>query len=186
MAAEHGDARPRDARRVGGPLAVASITLGLLTWPIAFNLGAYGEVFYDDIHSIVVASTVLLVITIVNPVYPRPWRWLVWAALAAPLLWFLTAAFVVGSTSDALERPGFVAWLVLIAVISVPLTLRLLVDLFTPELARTRNRRRTRAVVALVAAVGIIGFVVGWQHPRFMTCADFAVAGASEPKGCAR
>jgi hypothetical protein len=40
--------------------------------------------------------------------------------------------------------------------------------------------------VALVAGVGIIGFVVGWQHPRFMTCADFAVAGASEPEGCAR
>lgn len=180
------DGRRQHEPRVGGPLAVAGVTLGMLTWPIAFNLGAYGEVLYDDIFQLVVASSVLLVVAIVNPVYGRPWRLVVWAALAAPLAWLLAAGFVVGSTSDAIEQPFFAVWLALIALVSVPLTLRLLVDLLTPELARAASRRTTRLVVALVACVGLVGFVVGREHPRFMTCADFAVAGAFEPDDCAR
>jgi hypothetical protein len=173
-------------RPVGGPLAVAAVTLGLVTWPIAFNLGAYGEIFYDDIFRVVVASSILFVIVAVNPPYSAPAIWIVRAALALPLLWVLVSGYVVGSTSEAMTRPVFVAWLVLVAVVSVPITLRLLVDLFTPDVSRTGSRRLTVSIVLLVAAVAAIGFTAGWQNPRFMTCADFAVAGSSEPENCAR
>ena len=60
------------SRPIGGQLAIASMTLGLLTWPIAFNLGANGEVLYDDVLRVLVASSILLVITLVNPAYPQP------------------------------------------------------------------------------------------------------------------
>jgi len=43
--------------QLGGALAVTCITLGLITWPLAFNLGAYGEVLYEDIFRVVVASS---------------------------------------------------------------------------------------------------------------------------------
>lgn len=162
------------------------MTLALLAWPIAFNLGAYGEIFYDDVFRVVVASSILFVITVINRPYAPPLIWLVAAALLAPLLWLLVSALVVGSTSEALDRPVFVVWLVLILVVSVPLTLRLLVDMFTPELSSTGSTRMTLAIIALVASVGLIGFVVGRENHRFLTCADFSVAGASEPENCAK
>ena len=171
-------------RPFGGPLAVASVTLGLITWPIAFNLGAYGEVFYDDIFRVVVASSILFLIVVFSPPYSAPALWVVLAALASPLLWVLVSGYVVGSTSDAMTRPGFVVWLVLVAVVSVPITLRLLVDLFTPDVSRSGSRRLTTAIVFLVAVVAVVGFTAGWQNQRFMTCADFAVAGSSEPEDC--
>lgn len=179
------DSRTRTVR-MGGPLAVVLMTLGLLTWPIAFNVGAYREVFYDDIFRVLVASTILLVINLVQPAYSPPWNWLLSAALAGPLLWFGTAAIFVGSTSEALERPGFIIGLVLIAVVSLPLTLRLLVDLFTPELTQAGSRRVTLGIVSLVAVVGLAAFAFGRENHRFMTCEDFIVAGASEPTNCAR
>jgi len=40
--------------------------------------------------------------------------------------------------------------------------------------------------VMVVAVVGAIGFAVGREHTRFLTCYDFSVAGASEPEDCAR
>jgi len=172
-------------RHIGGPLAIAAMTLGLLTWPIAFNLGAYGEVLYDDIFRVIVAASILLVITIVNPAYERPWRWLVWIALAAPLVWFVAAAVIAGSTSEAMENPVFVVSLAVIALVSVPITLHLLVELFTPELTRTGSRRLTLSIVALVAVVGLVGFTFGLNNDRYMTCSDFALAGASEPDNCA-
>ena len=69
---------------------------------------------------------------------------------------------------------------------SQPITLRLLVDMFTPELTQAGSRRMTLAIVSLVAAVGLIGFAVGRENDRFMSCADFAIAGSSEPKNCVK
>ncbi|MDY6997597.1 MAG: hypothetical protein SW019_13420 [Actinomycetota bacterium] len=50
---------------ISGPVAVTSLLVGLFTWPLAFNLGAYGTVFYDDIFSLVVASAILVALTVV-------------------------------------------------------------------------------------------------------------------------
>ena len=172
--------------KLGGRLALAAVTLGLLTWPIAFNLGAYGEIFFENIFQVVVASSILFVIVVINDVYAAPWKWIVRAALAAPLLWFLSAAYVTGSTTEALDRPLFVVWLVMIGIVSVPLTLRLLIDMSMPELTHTGSWRVTASVVALVVVVAAIGFVVGRDHPRFLNCRDFTVAGAAAPENCAR
>jgi hypothetical protein len=174
----------RDPRRVGGPLALTAVTLALISWPIAFNLGAYGEIFYDDIFRVTVASSVLFVISLVNPIYPSPWIWLVRLALASPMLWLVVAAWFEGSTSAALDRPAFVAWIVLILVGSVPLTLRLLVDLFMPELTTAASRKLVLSVVGIVSVVGVTGFVVGRENGRFLTCSDFAIAGSAEPDNC--
>lgn len=177
---------PAAPRRLNGPLALAAITLGLLTWPIAFNLGAYGEIFYTNIFQVVVASAILLVIVVVNDAVDGPRRWIVRSALAAPMVWLLAAGYVVGSTSEALDRPVFAVSLGVILAVSVPLTLRLLVDVAMPELSLAGSRRMTLSIVALVVVLGVIGFAVGRQHPRFMTCSDFAIAGSAEPEGCAR
>lgn len=171
---------------VGGPLAVTAVTLGLIVWPIAFNLGAYGEVFYGDVFNLVVAATILFVITFVRPAYPAPWIWLVRAALIAPMLWLLAAAWAEGSTSAALDRPLFVVWIVAIVFVSVPVTLRLLVDMFMPALTGAPSRRVLWAIVALAAIVGAIGFGVGRGNSRFLTCADFAIAGSAEPENCSK
>ena len=177
---------PSDPRRVGGPMALTAVTLALISWPIAFNLGAYGEVFYDDVFSVIVAASVLFVISLVNPLYPSPWIWLVRLALISPMLWLVAAAWLEGSTSAALDRPVFVVWIVVILVGSVPLTLRLLVDLFMPELTAAASRKILLSIAGLVALVATTGFVVGRENDRFLTCADFAIAGSAEPDNCAR
>ncbi len=136
-------------RRVGGPLALTAVTLGLLTWPMAFNLGAYGDIFYDDIFRVVVASSILFLITIANSGYPSPWYGFVPITLAAPLLWFLTAAWVEGSTLAALDRRVLVVGIVLILVVSVPVTLRLLIDLLLPEQSQAGSRRILATIVGI-------------------------------------
>ena len=175
-----------DRARLGGPIAVTCVTLGLITWPIAFNLGAYGQVFYDDVFQVVVASSILFVIATVTRPYPSPWIWLVQLALASPMAWMVTAGFVVGSTSEAVDRPAFLIWLVLILLVSVPISLRLLLDLFSPEISQVADRRLAWGVVALVVVVAGVGYASGRHNDRFMTCEDFSVAGSSEPANCSR
>ena len=186
MADDPSSAPTAEARPRGGPLALAAVTLGLLTWPIAFNLGAYGEIFYANIFQVVVASSILLVIAVADDSRSSGWNWLIRVALAAPMVWLLAAGYVVGSTSEALDRPGFAVSLMIILCCSVPLTLRLLVDLSMPELSQAGSRKVLVSIVTLVAVVGAIGFLVGRENPRFLTCHDFSIAGAAEPEGCAR
>ncbi len=166
-------------------MALAAMTLGLVTWPIAFNLGAYGVVTYDDVFSVVVASTILFAITAINRNHRPPWNGMILTALAGPLAWLLSASVLVGSTTEAMERPIFVIALVVVATTSVPITLKLLVDMFTPELAHAESRRLTLSVIGLVALIGVIGFVVGRNNDRYMICEDFVIAGAHEPDNCA-
>lgn len=174
------------AVRITGPLALAAMTLGLVTWPIGFNLGAYGVVMYDDVFSVVVASTILFAITAINRSHRPPWNWMVLTALAGPLAWLLSASVLVGSTTEAMDRPAFIVALVVVGATSVPITLKLLVDMFTPELAHAESRRLALSIVGLVALIGVIGFTVGRNNDRYMVCQDFAIAGAYEPDNCAR
>ena len=41
-------------------------------------------------------------------------------------------------------------------------------------------------VVVLAVVVSGISFVVGRENDRFLTCADFSVAGSAEPDNCAK
>lgn len=169
---------------ISGPVAVTSLALALITWPLAFNLGAYGTVFYDDIFTVVVSSSILVVLTVVYRPFGRVGNWVTGLALSAPLAWFVAAVVVNGSTSGALDRPFF-AWVaVVILVVSVPLTLRLLFELFYPELTAPARHRQRLGLVALVAVVTLVGFVVGHNNDRIMECSDFVVAGSHAPENC--
>lgn len=169
-----------------GPVAVTALALGLITWPVAFNLGAYGTVFYDDVFALVVSSSILVVLTAVYRPFGRIGNWVTAVALSAPLAWFVAAVLVNGSTTGALDRPIFAWAAILIVVVSVPLTLRLLFELFYPEFTSPGQRRGRLGIMLLVAAVALVGFVSGRNNDRLMICSDFEVAGAHAPANCQR
>ncbi|MGI9622188.1 MAG: hypothetical protein ACR2PK_05060 [Acidimicrobiales bacterium] len=168
-----------------GGLSLAAVTLGLIAFPLGFNLGAYDVIFYEDVMKVVVAAMVLFAVTFFAS-NGRPLQtWLFRVVLVSLPLWFVAAAVFEGSTGEAMEKTGYQLWLAASLVISVPLTLKLMVDMFTPEVRRLRNQR-VMILVAVVSLAGVIGYIAGHQHARLLTCNDFAVAGSSEPDGCAR
>jgi hypothetical protein len=170
---------------VNGPLALAAMTLALVTFPVAFNLGTYGEVLYPDVLKLVVASFILLILTFRGSREPSEHIWLKRAALASLPLWLAFAAVFIGSTGEASDSPIFAVWLALTAVVAVPVTLKLLVDMFTPNLNGLRGRH-LRWLAAVVVSVALAGFIMGTENPRFLICSDFTLAGAAEPDNCAR
>lgn len=177
------DTQPFATRQ--GPITIAAVTMALLVFPIAFNLGAYRQVLYPDVFRIAVASFVLCGAMFVVPPYDGVQLWFTRIVLAAPTAWVVAAVLVVGSTAEATERPFFVAWLVAIMVVSVPVTLKMLIDMFSPELSSTHSLRLTLGVVVVVVVVAASGFLIGRHNDRVMTCDDFRIAGSSVPENCA-
>jgi hypothetical protein len=168
-----------------GPAAVATVTVALVTWPIAFNLGAYGEVFYDDVFRFVVAATVGLAIATVLSPYAGRRRWLTVGALAAPALWLALSVIFFDSTTAAASDPVFGVLALVAVVIAIPTVMKLLMDLFVPDLSSLENSRVAGFAGAIILLVAVAGFAVGANNDAFLTCDDFKVAGSDQPSNCA-
>jgi hypothetical protein len=168
-----------------GPAAVATLTTALVTWPIAFNLGAYGEVFYDDVFRFVVASTVGLAIAMFASPDGRRARWFTIGALAAPALWLVLSVIFFDSTAAAASDPVFGFLALGTTLVAVPAGLKLLADLFVPDLSSLENNRVAGFTAAVIVVVAVTGFVVGANNDAFLTCDDFKIAGSDQPSNCA-
>jgi hypothetical protein len=169
-----------DPEKRHGPIAVATVTTALVTWPIAFNLGAYRAVFYEDIFKFVVAATVGFVIALVWSPYRGRDLFIRCAALAAPAVWLFLSVLWFDSTAAAASDPVFGVIGLLAALVSIPTVLKMLVDLFVPQLGAENDLRAVGFAVATIV-VAIAGFAVGNNNERFLTCDDFKVAGADQP-----
>lgn len=184
--------RPGGARRdradrapTSGPVAVSTVALSLLVWPLAFNLGAYSEVFYEDVFRFVVAAAATLAVVAVSPQDGALSRVTV-VALGAPAAWLAAAVLLFDSTAEAASDPVFGTVGLVIAVVAVPTALRVLYRLFNPELSLVDDTRAVIGAAAIVVAAATAGFVVGANNDAFLVCDDFKVAGADQPANCAR
>lgn len=172
-------------RRTYGPAAVAIVTIALTTWPIAFNFGAYDAAFYQGVFQIVVVSTVAFAILLVRSPYEGLALWFTRIALAAPAVWLAGAVVLFGSLGEAVENAGFGVLALVVAIASVPTVLRVLVELFTPEVELLKNGRALAFAIGIVVFVAVAGFTIGRNNDAFLTCDDFKVAGSDQPTNCA-
>jgi hypothetical protein len=169
-----------------GPFAVATVTMALVVWPIAFNLGAYDAVFYDDIFRFVVAALAGLLVTFFAPPYSGRTLWFMRCALAAPVAWLLMAVLLFDSTAGAATDPVFGWFALLAALLAIPAVFLLLIELFVPEITTLDSTRLVVPTVVVVAIMAICGYVVGANNDAFLTCDDFKTAGSDEPANCAK
>jgi len=161
------------------------VTIALTAWPIAFNLGAYDAVFYQDVFQIVVVSTVAFAIVLVRSPYDGLALWFTRIALAAPGVWLTGAVVLFDSLGAAVNNVVYGLVGLVIAVVSIPTVLRVLVELFTPEVELIQNRRVLAFTIGIVALVAIAGFAIGRNNDAFLTCDDFKIAGSDQPTNCA-
>jgi predicted neutral ceramidase superfamily lipid hydrolase len=175
-----------DPRRVGryGPFAIAIVTISIVIWPIAFNLGAYGVVFYEDIFLFVVVATAGLAVSLLSAHKTGGQRWYVNLALAAPLIWFVLAAIFTDSTADAATNPVLGSLALAIGIVSIPTVLWLMTDMFVPGFRAYESRRLLVGGVLVLVGMAGAGYFVGVNNDFFLTCADFKVAGSDQPENC--
>ena len=167
-----------------GPFAVAIVTMSLVIWPIAFNLGAYGVVFYEDIFLFLVIASAGLAVSLLSARTTGGQQWYVNLALAAPLIWFVLAAVFTDSTADAATNPVLGTLALAVAVVSIPTVIWLMTELFAPGLRRSGNRRLLVGGLVVLLAMAAGGYFVGANNDFFLTCEDFEVAGSDTPENC--
>jgi hypothetical protein len=167
-------------------VGLATITLALIAWPLGFNFGAYGQVFYEDVFSMVVAASATLATAVVLSPPERRLPRSAALALAAPAVWLALAVAFFQSVQEAASSPLFGTIGLALVFISVPVIIWTLIRLFNPDLTRTRGHRARLGSAVIIIVAALAGFVVGANNDAFMVCDDFKVAGSDLPANCAK
>jgi hypothetical protein len=159
-----------------------TITLSVVVFRIAFELGAYHAVFYWRIMDIFVVSSVLLLGAAVvrSTIRVRPWMRVI---LAIPIVW-LIARFVQPFGADSSAEHVLDLVLIGLSVAGLPVTLIAVARIVAPDYFTLPGRRLKIAALAIVAVLGVTGFLVGQFNYRFTSCQDYVTAGDDQPGNC--
>lgn len=170
-------------RRRDIPLAVISVGMAIVIWWPAFTLGAWGELFFDTLLTLWVASTAAFVFVLFDrrPRGRRLWRAFL---LLLPSVG-LAFSFIDFETTDL---AAFAATLIalLIVVIASPLTVWVLARIMWPDFGENSTRGQRWLIVGVVGGIAIAAYLLGANQEHFLTCGDFTISGNSEPPGCVK
>ena len=164
---------------------IAAIVLAVTIWPIGFNLGAFGTIFFDKLLEIWAISIAALLAGLLvdrvrdNDVLSRTDQIL----LALPSLWLLTTMLRFEEGGAALRWLND-ALMFATAFFSVPHIIRIVMPIALPEVMAVRGKRQTLNLLVLTLVISAASFAIGYRNDLFMTCADFKVSGNDLPTNC--
>lgn len=163
-------------------LAATTVTAAAIGWWPAFTLGVYGVIFFELIYVLWAVATTMYLASVVV-LRRRVWRDPALLTLLLPSLW-LGLTWLLPSGSSGLLADLVFALGVAVSLIGFPVMAALMVQLLLPGAAELRGREAGMAI-GVVVTVMALAWLLGTQHPRLLTCEDFAISGNSQPTGCA-
>lgn len=165
---------------------VAAIVIPLAIWPIAFNFGAFGTLFFRDFYKI----WILIIAAFMAHVFlaprlgdtPETQLSLGWSFVA-----LISSTLVVISWINIFdELPNWLISVaeVLVLVYTVPYVTVVLIYVSNPEIFRLRRWDYLLGLVFIIVITCTISFLLGLFHPYFLVCEEFVIAGEYVPQNC--
>lgn len=152
-------------------------------WGGAFELGVWGEIFYQRLFNTWVISLAVVLSIWLLPGKQAPVNLVGKIAIAFPTIWLFLAF-----TSERIFQISLLDlvlfWVgIIISVLCLPYFIFVLVSLLDAE-PLSLERRLFLSMIIITAAVAILGYLLGSNHQLLLTCQDFAIAGDAVPTNC--
>lgn len=147
---------------------------------LAFNLGAFDRIFFDQLLTVWVLATVVLVGSLVSKLPPQNWAARI--LLLLPTAWIL-AAWWAGPTARNNVGNAVFGVTIAITLIALPLVVWILVSVINPDFAHLPISNRITIIVAVLFFVAA-GYAMGARNDFFLNCDDFKVSGNDLPANC--
>ena len=175
------DGSEANADRITQAISVAVVAAALVVWWPAFDLGAYGVIFFQQLLALWAASTAIFLVSLTAGRLARV-SWPRRLALLLPSLWLLLAIVLPEVGVRTWSRALFYVAIVL-TLAGMPFLAALLLRVTIAGYEQIPNRRRLLAA-AVVGIVAITSFGLGRFNNRFLTCNDFVISGNDTPPSC--
>ncbi|MDH4278930.1 MAG: hypothetical protein OEZ14_07090 [Acidimicrobiia bacterium] len=154
-----------------------STPAALTAWQVGFEFGAFDVIAYRRVFAVFVVSTVVLVATFIAP--DSGFATTAWSRLVLSLPLVYVAADITLLTESTLVTNVLSATILLTGPYIVWVAARLMGF----EFFRLAQREQAAALV-LVVTIGVLGWYVGHNNSRFLTCRDFVRMGDFVPDNC--
>ncbi|MEM7464084.1 MAG: hypothetical protein AAF362_15535 [Pseudomonadota bacterium] len=165
-------------------LVVVAVTLAYPLAQTGFELGAYGELLFDNklVAWTAVTATMLAFAVMPKRLLPMP-RWHIWI-FSIPSVWLLGRFLLGVSNPGAQIHPLLFAAGIASFVICFPYAIYLIVRMANPDLADIRGVRSWSIVMSIAGIIFVIGFLTGSWNQYFIACQDARVNGTELPLHC--
>lgn len=163
-----------------GTFFTAILLLSLATWQISFNLGAYGEIFFQTTLTIWIVSVAALFGSLVigrtedGEVYTTWWG----------VLLLLLPSLLMTSVLWAEVMPWLVTALEWATLLSIPYIAYILVSVSAREALEIQDSRLLIWLIVGFVVLNALCYLAGHYNAVFMTCDDFLRAGDEAPPTC--
>ena len=171
-----------NADRITQATSVAVVAAALVVWWPAFDLGAYGVIFFQQLLAFWAASTAIFLVSLTARRRDRV-SWPRRLALLLPSLWLLVAIVVPEDGAKPWWSRALFYLAILLTLAGGPFLAALLLRVTIAGYEQIPNRRRLVAA-AVVGVVAIASFGLGKINSRFLTCNDFVISGNDTPPSC--
>jgi len=168
---------------------ISAIVLSGTVSNAAFWYGVFGTTFFTHLLYVWVAATAALLASLFVPQVEAPLIRLPWRGrfvLALPTVWLVLSAFI-DVEAYRPDSPGtWVLWVVSLAsaFLTLPYLLYVIIVAVVPDIDRLKHPKLRVALFGVVLVMAIAGFVIGKNHPLFLTCENFKVGGHDIPRNC--
>lgn len=168
---------------------LSSVVLSAAIFNVAFWYGVFETVFFDQLLYVWVAATVALAASLFIPpvdALPSFMSWRGRVVLLLPTLWLVLETFLPVSNLTGLTE--YLFWLLsfAVAVLTLPYVIHVLIMITVPDIDALQTPVLRRALLGFAVAAAMAGVLLGKNHPLFLTCQDFKVAGDDIPANCRR
>jgi len=168
---------------------ISAIALSATVSNAAFWYGVFGIIFFTHLLYVWVAATAALLASFFIPRMDTPAVRLPWRGrflLALPTVWLVLSAFI-DIEAYRTDSPGtWARWLVTLAsaFLTLPYLLYVIIVAVVPDIDRLKHPKLRVALSGILLVMAMAGFVIGKNHPLFLTCENFKVGGHDIPENC--
>jgi hypothetical protein len=169
--------QPSEEHRASLLIVIPAATVA---FALAFNLGAFGVIFFDRILAVWVMATLVLVASLFTPLPPRSW----WGRiiLLLPSAWVVLAFLDSPADGERLDNSVFLI-AIIVTLLTLPFIAWVLITAINPDFLELRTPNRI-AVVGAVLIFAAVGWGLGARNDAFLTCDDFKISGNDLPVNC--
>jgi hypothetical protein len=168
---------------------ISAIALSATVSNVAFWYGVFGKIFFTHLLYVWVAATAALLASLFVPQMETPLLKLPWRGrfiLALPTVWLVLAAFIDVEAYRPNSPGTWALWVATLAsaFLTLPYLLYVVIVAVVPDIDRLTHTKLRVALLGIVLVMATAGFVLGKNHPRFLTCENFKIGGHDIPKNC--
>ena len=161
-----------------------SVACSYFAWDLGFEFGVHGTIYFEKVFFVWSISFSMLLIFIIIPKKLLPVPPSLWIATAIPTLWVLIGLAERAAPDEIMIR-HVLTILGFIAVLGcIPYMAMVLASVIYPDFMKMDRTLPKIGISIVLATMVLVGYLLGANHQKFLTCEDFELSGQFVPENC--